>query len=106
MDQSISLPAVVYAIWWIVLVAVVLMIVPLAVVLLHRTLRAALSIRRYLREMLQAGVGIAGNTRSISTLRDTIGVAGSMVSTTGSIKQHTDTIAAVLSERAVRGRAS
>lgn len=106
MDQSTSLPAVVYAIWWIVLVVVVLVIVPLAVVLLHRTLRAAWSIRRYLREMLQAGVGITGNTNSISTLRETVGVAGSMVSTAGSIKQHTGTIAVVLSERAARGRAS
>ena len=104
MDTTGTLPTAVYAIWWIVLLAVVVVIVPLAIALLHRTLRAALSIRRYLGEMLHAGVGIAGNTGSISALNDTIGVAGAMVSTAGSIKQHTGTIAAVLSERAVRGR--
>lgn len=97
-----GLPTLVYAIWWTVLMVVVVVIVPLAVVLLHRTLAAALSIRRYLREMLQAGAGIAGNTGSIGALQDTIGVAGAMVETAGSIKQHTGTIATVLSQRAAR----
>ena len=97
-----GLPTLVHAIWWTVLIVVVLVIVPLAVVLLHRTLAAALSIRRYLREMLQAGVGIAGNTGSIGALQDTIGVAGAMVDTAGSMKQHTGTIATVLSQRAAR----
>ena len=97
-----SLPPVVYAIWWTVLLMVVALIVPLAVMLLHRTLAAALSIRRYLREMLAAGVGIAGNTSSIGALQDTIGVAVAMVSTAGSMKEHTGTIAAVLSQRAAR----
>lgn len=105
-NLSLTLPAAVYAIWGVVLLAVVVVIVPLAVMLLHRTLRAALSIRRYLDEMLQAGVGIAGNTGSISALKDTITVAGAMVHTAGSIKQHTSTIATVLSQRAARGRAS
>lgn len=104
MDLTPTLPTAIYAIWSIVLLVVVVVIVPLAIVLLHRTLRAALSIRRYLREMLQAGVGIAGNTSSISALNDTIGVAGSMVTTAGNIKQHTNTIATVLSERAARAR--
>lgn len=104
--ESTSLPAAVYTIWWTVLVLVVLVIVPLAVVLLHRTLEAALSIRRYLREMLEAGVGIAGNTSSIGALKDTIGVAGAMVATAASMKQHTGTIASVLSQRAARGPAS
>lgn len=106
LSMSTSLPGAVYTIWGIVLLVVVVLIVPLAILLLHRTLRAALSIRRYLREMLQAGVGIAGNTSSISALNDTIGVAGAMVTTAGSIKQHTATIASVLSERAGRGKSS
>jgi hypothetical protein len=79
-------------------------IVPLAILLLHRTLRAALTIQRYLQEMLQAGVGIAENTSSIMELNNTINVAGSMVSNSGSIKQHTGTIATVLSERAALRR--
>lgn len=106
MDSSATLPTAIYAIWWTVQVVVVVVIVPLAIALLHRTLRAALSIRRYLAEMLEAGVGIAGNTSSITALKDTIRVAGSMVATAGSIKEHTGTIAAVLSQRASQGRSS
>lgn len=106
LSMSTSLPTFVYAIWWFVLLLVSIVIVPLAILLLHRTLRAALSIRRYLREMLKAGVGIAANTSSISALTDTIDVAGALVSTAGSIKQHTGTIATVLSARATQGRSS
>ncbi len=104
MNLSMTLPTAVYAIWAMVLLVVIVVIVPLAIALLHRTLRAAWSIRRYLEEMLQAGVGIAGNTGSISALEDTISVAGGMVTTASSIKEHTATIATVLSQRAARGR--
>ncbi len=90
----------VHVIWLITLLIVVLIIVPLAVILLHRTLRAAQSIRRYLDEMLAAGVGISGNTASIAALDDTIVVAGSMVRVAGNIKSHSGTIASVLSARA------
>lgn len=89
-------------IWAITLAVVVLVVVPLAIALLHRTFRAAWSIRRYLREMLQAGVGIAGNTASIKALNDTIGVAGGLVETADSIKQHSGTIATVLAARAAQ----
>ncbi len=94
-----------HIIWLITLLVVVLIIVPLAVILLHRTLRAALSIRRYLDEMLTAGVGIAGNTASIAALDDTISVAGSMVKVAGDIKSHSGTIASVLASRAATGGA-
>ena len=93
-------------IWLATLLVVVVLIVPLAVVLLHRTLRAALSIRRYLDEMLVAGGGIAGNTASIKALDDTIGVAGSLVKVAGDIKAHSGTIASVLAARAQRGSRS
>ena len=106
MDLSMTLPTAVYVIWWVVLLVVILVIVPLAIALLHRTLRAAMSIRRYLAEMLEAGVAIAGNTSSIPALKDTIKVAGAMVTTAGSIKEHTGTIATVLSQRAAQGRPS
>jgi hypothetical protein len=89
-------------IWAATLAVVIVVIVPLAISLLHRTFRAAWSIRRYLREMLHAGVGIAGNTSSIPALNDTIRVAGTLVETAGSIKRHTSTIAGVLAERAAR----
>lgn len=91
----------VHTVWAVTLAIVVVVIVPLAILLLHRTLRAALSIRRYLDEMLVAGVGIAGNTASVSALDATIGVAVSMVEVAGSIKSHSATIATVLAGRAV-----
>ena len=69
----------VHVIWAATLLLVVVVIVPLAVLRLHRALRAAISIRRYLDEMLAAGVGVAGN-----------------------IKQHSATIASVLATRAGR----
>jgi len=90
----------VHIIWAATLLVVVVVVVPLAVLLLHRTLRAAMSIRRYLDEMLAAGVGIAGNTASIKALDETIGVAGSMVQVAGDIKSHSGTIASVLAGRA------
>ena len=73
--------------------------------LLHRTLRAALNIRRYLGEMLAAGVDIAENTSSIPALQDTIAVGSGMVETAGNLKEHSGTIAEVLSQRAL-GEAS
>ena len=96
----------VQTIWLVTLIIVVIVIVPLAVLLLHRTLRAAQSIRRYLDEMLAAGVGIAGNTANVKALDDTIGVAGSMVKVAGEIKSHSGTIASVLTARAHRGSLS
>lgn len=92
-----------HLIWATTLVLVVVLIVPLAVLLLHRTLRAAISIRRYLDEMLAAGVGIAGHTATIAALDDTIAVATAMVGVAGNIKAHSGTIATVLSGRAQRG---
>lgn len=106
MDTSTPLPTAVYAIWWTVLGIVVVVIVPLAVYLLHRTLRAAVSIRRYLEEMLNAGVGIAGNTSSIGALSETLRVAVAMGAVAGNLHEHTGTIATVLSQRAERGNLS
>ena len=97
---------IVQVIWAATLLLVVAVIVPLAVLLLHRTLRAAISIRRYLDEMLAAGVGIAGNTASIKALDDTIGVAGSMVAVAGNIKSHSGTIVSALAGRAAQGAAT
>ena len=100
-DPSVrTLPETVYSIWWTVLVVVFVVIVPLAVGLLHRTLRAAIDIRRYLAEMLAASVGIAENTSSIPALKDTIAVGSGMVETAGNLKEHSGTIAEVLAQRA------
>lgn len=95
-----TLPDTVYTIWWTMLLVVTLVIVPLAIGLLHRTLRAALSIRRYFVEMLAAGVAIAENTSSIPALKDTIAVGTDMVATAGKLEKNTGTIAEVFSQRA------
>jgi hypothetical protein len=105
-NLSVTLPTPVYLIWWIVLLAIIVVIVPLAIALLHRTLRAALQIRRYLAEMLKAGVGIAENTASIPALKETLGVAGEMVRVAGNLQQHTGAIAEVLAQRGSEGTRS
>lgn len=106
-DPSLkTLPDEVYFIWQAVLIIVVVAIVPLAIFLLQRTLRAALNIKRYFKEMLSAGVGIAENTSSITALNDTIEVATTMVGVSDKLDEHSATIATVLSDRANGGSTS
>jgi len=76
-------------IWGITLAVVTVVIVPLAVYLLHRTLQAARAIERYTRESLQAGVGIANNTRAIAALDDTIKAATSLLEAAEALKRRT-----------------
>jgi hypothetical protein len=83
-----SSPAVVW-IWGITLALVTLVVVPLALYLLHRTLRAAMSIERYTREALEAGAGIAANTAAIAALEETIGRASALLKTTQQLKAAT-----------------
>lgn len=103
-DPSVlSLPSAVYTIWWITLLIVIVVIVPLAIGLLHRTLRASLSIKLYFAEMLTAGVGIAENTGSVPELQNTIAVGTAMVETAGRLDEHTAAIANLLATRANQG---
>jgi hypothetical protein len=95
-----TVPDVVYWIWIIVLLVAVLVVLPLTLYLLQRTLNAARSIERYLAEMRDAGAGIANNTSHIKALDDTIAVATQMLETAGSIKSHAATIETTLSSRA------
>lgn len=98
-----ELPVAVQAIWWTVLLLTVFVLVPLTVLLLHRTLRAARSIRRYLREMLQAGEGVGRNTAAIAALDHTVQAAGGLVATAQSIQRSSAAAARVLAERAAAG---
>jgi hypothetical protein len=93
-------PTAVYVIWIIVLAVAVLIILPLTVALLQRTLNAARNIERYFAEMRDAGVGIANNTQHIKALDDTIGVARQLLETAGSIKEHAAAIESTLAARA------
>ena len=94
-----SVPGAVYAIWWAGLIVTLVILVPLAVYLLHRTWQAARSIQRYAAETLQAAGGIARNTANIAALDATIGVAGDMLTAAGAVEQKLDTVATVLAER-------
>lgn len=88
-----------YRIWWVGLMVTLVVLVPLAVYLLHRTWLAARSIQRYAADTLAAAGGIAGNTQHIVALDATIGVAVEMLSATERIGQTLDTAANVLEAR-------
>jgi hypothetical protein len=95
-----EIPAAVVTIWWVGLIVTLLVFVPLAVYLLHRTFVAARSIQRYAADALVAAAGIAGNTAHVPALDATIAVASSMLPVAGSIVSQLDTAATVLAERA------
>jgi hypothetical protein len=97
---SALIPDTVYVLWWIALVATLVVFVPLAVYYLHRTWLAARSIQRYAADALVAARGIAGNTQYIPALDATIGVGAAMVERAGQIAAKLDTAASVLAERA------
>ena len=70
---------VVYWIWGATLVIITLIIVPTAIYLLHRTLRAAMMIEQHTRESLEAAVHILENTAAIPALDETIAAATSLI---------------------------
>lgn len=90
-------------IWWIGLIVSLGFFVPVAVVSLHLTWRAAASIRRYAAEALTAAAGIAGNTQHIPALDATITVASDMLDAAGQVVRKLDTIATVVEDRAGQG---
>jgi hypothetical protein len=99
MTESV-MPNAVYVLWWVGLILTLVVFVPLAVYLLHRTWRAARSIQWYAGEALTAAAGIAGNTQHVPALDTTIAVAGQMLGVAGGIVTKLDTAATVLAERA------
>lgn len=90
----------VYWIWGTTLAVITFVVVPLALHLLHRTLKAARSIERYARESLTAGVGIANNTAAIPALEQTLATAGSIVEATTLLKARADDVGSVAIELA------
>lgn len=95
------MPGIVYTLWIIVL-AVALLLFPFIVRLLHKTLIAAKNIERYLREMKEAGLGIAANTGHITALDSTIGVATDILGSAGKINSNAETIKVTLADRAAK----
>ncbi|MFN2433216.1 MAG: hypothetical protein ABR599_10460 [Gemmatimonadota bacterium] len=100
MSTAPVFPAAVFTIWWIGLILTLVVLVPLAVYLLHRTWSAARSIQLYAADALAAAAGIAGNTSRIPALETTIGVAGDMLGHAGEVAAKLDTVATVLARRA------
>lgn len=95
------MPQTVYILWIIVLV-VALILFPFIVRLLHKTWIAAKHIERYLREMKEAGFGIAGNTGYIPALDSTIEVAVDILDSAGKINGNAETIKTVMADRAAK----
>ncbi len=90
-------------IWLVTILIVALVIVPVALSLLSRALRAARAIEANLRDMLEAGVKIAGHTGAVAALDDTIATAVAMEPVAGAIEEKTGIVAAVLAQRAKEG---
>ncbi len=84
-----------YWIWAVTLAIITFVVVPLALHLLHKTLKAAMSIERYARESLTAGVGIANNTAAIPALEQTLATAGSLIEATKLLKARADDIGSI-----------
>lgn len=95
------MPAIVN-ILWIVVLAVALILFPFIVRLLHKTLIAAKNIERYLKDMKEAGLGIAGNTEHITALNNTIDVAVDILDSAGKINSNAETIKVTLADRAAK----
>lgn len=95
------MPAIVN-ILWIVVLAVALILFPFIVRLLHKTLIAAKNIERYLKDMKEAGLGIAGNTEHIIALNSTIDVAVDILDSAGKINSNAETIKGVMADRAAK----
>ena len=95
------MPAIVY-ILWIVVLAVALILFPFIVRLLHKTFIAAKNIERYLKDMKEAGLGIAGNTEHITALNSTIDVAVDILDSAGKINTNAETIKVTLAGRAAK----
>lgn len=99
-EELVTALPIVYAVWGLTLAVAVLIVLPLTVYLLNRTLNAARSIELYFAEMRDAGVGIAKNTGHIPALDDTISVATQILTTAGAINAHAATIETTLATRA------
>lgn len=95
------MPTAVYVLWIIVLVVAVLLL-PFIIRLLHKTLLAAMSIERYLREMKEAGMGIAGNTAHVTALNSTIAVATDILGSAAKINANAETIEVTMAGRAAK----
>jgi len=94
-----GVPGSVLALWWGALAVTVVVVVPLAIYLLHRTWRAAREIQRYTREALEAGQGIADHVSHLTKLDDTVGVGVGIGEKGEAAAQATGELGRILTER-------
>ncbi len=87
---------------WVIELAVAVLLLPFIIRLLHKTLIAARHIERYLKEMKEAGLGIAGNTEHITALNSTIEVATDILGSAGKINNNAETIKVTMADRAAK----
>ena len=87
---------------WTILLVVSVLLLPLIISLLHRTWVASKNIERYFKEMLEAGIGIAGNTEHVKALDDTIGVASGILDMAGKIDGNANALKGALADRATK----
>ena len=87
-------------IWLITVLLDALVIVPVAISLLSKTLKHAKSIERYLSNMLNAGVPIVSHTAAIPAVDDLIVVAKKLKENVGPIESGTGSLAELLVQRA------
>lgn len=96
---TIQAPTAALALWWVALGLTLLVFVPIALYLLHRTWRAARNIRRYTAESLRAGAAIAAHTAQLGALENTIAGAGPLLEGTEAIRQLTTEVKEILLQR-------
>jgi hypothetical protein len=77
-------PGAVLVLWWITLILTVVLIVPLTVRFLHRTLAAARAIQRYAVDTRAAAEGIVANLGGAAALDEALATAGALLQRAGS----------------------
>lgn len=89
----------VYGLWWVTLALTALVLLPLLLQLLRRSLRAARAIERASGDALAAAVGIAKNTAALGALDQTVTLTAQVQHTTEQLKAHSSSMAATFTER-------
>jgi hypothetical protein len=98
-----NVPTTVIVIWWIALILTAVVVLPLAVYLLNRTLRVARQIEQYLARAREAGAGIARNTAEAEQLNATLNAAPALLEPADNIERGSATLTRTLTERLERG---
>lgn len=98
-DLRVTDSTIVLVLWWIAVGLTLLVIVPLALHLLHRTLRKALSIRRFTAEALEAATAILDNVQAVSELERTVEAAAPLVPAGDRLSDKAARLADVLTAR-------